>query len=265
MPHPFFDLPGPLAIGHRGCAGERPENTLVSFAKACEDGAQILESDVHVTRDGVPVLLHDDDVSRVSDGTGQVRDLSLAELQRLDAGHHFTAPDGTHPFRGQGVQVPALAEALAALPGMRFNLELKEDLPDLIEATVEVVRDADREALTLLTAAEDPLMARLRKHVESVGSSVALGACTGEVAGFALAARDGTPPPDGPMALQIPTHFVGQPLVTPALLDAAHAAGVQVHVWTINEPDEIAALLALGVDGIVSDHPARVVAARAGA
>jgi glycerophosphoryl diester phosphodiesterase len=81
------------------------------------------------------------------------------------------------------------------------------------------------------------------------------------VARFAVAARNGQPPAPGPMALQIPTHFAGQPLVTAELIEAAHAHGVHVHVWTINEPDEIAALLALGVDGIVSDYPARVVAA----
>ena len=128
--HPYFDLDTPIVIGHRGCAGEVPENTLASFEAALDAGAAILESDVHLTRDGVPVLIHDDAVDRVSDGSGRVGELGLAELERLDAGHRFD-PDGTgrHPFRGRGLRIPSLAEALAGFPTARFNLELKEDVP----------------------------------------------------------------------------------------------------------------------------------------
>ena len=261
MPHPFFALPVPLAIGHRGCAGCVPENTLASFARGLADGAVVLETDVHLTRDGVPVLLHDDDVGRVSDGEGPVREWTWSALCRLDAGYRFTEPDGSASFRGAGLRIPSLAEALDAFPDTRFNLELKEPLPGIVERTLAVVREAGREALTLVTAAADPLMARLREAVRATGAEVALGASAGEVARFAVAAMRGETPPAGPMALQVPTRFAGQPLVTEALLDAAHACGVQVHVWTINEPAEIAALLDLGADGIVSDFPARVAGA----
>jgi glycerophosphoryl diester phosphodiesterase len=263
MAHPFFALPRPLAIGHRGCAGEVPENTLASFARGAADGAVVIETDVHLSRDRVPVLLHDDDVARVTDGSGAVRDLSLAEIQRLDAGHRFTAADGSTPYRGAGLRIPSLAEALDALPGMRFNLELKEDCPEISERVLAVIRKAGREELTLVTSGEDALMEKLRAAVRRDGSAVALGASTGDVARFALAARDGVAPPPGPMALQIPTRFAGAPLVTPALLAAAHAHGVHVHVWTVNEPREIAELLDLGVDGVISDFPARVVRAAA--
>src|SRR6185436_2253121 len=97
--HPFFALPRPLAIGHRGCAGEVPENTIASFARAVADGAVVIETDVHMTRDRVPVLLHDDDVARVTDGRGPVRDRDFAALRGLDAGFHFAATDGSTPFR----------------------------------------------------------------------------------------------------------------------------------------------------------------------
>src|SRR5258706_894193 len=120
--HPFFALPRPLAIGHRGCAGEVPENTIASFARGAADGAVVIETDVHLTRDGVPVLLHDDDVARVTDGCGPVRDLDFAALRALDAGFHFAVRDGGTPFRGAGLRIPSLAEALTALPGLRFNL-----------------------------------------------------------------------------------------------------------------------------------------------
>jgi glycerophosphoryl diester phosphodiesterase len=263
MAHPFFALRRPLAIGHRGCAGEVPENTIASFERARADGAVVIETDVHLTRDGVPVLSHDPDVARVSDGSGAVRDLDWSALRRFDAGYHFTAPDGSTPFRGAGLRIPSLADALAALPGMRFNLELKEDRPEIAERVLAVIREAGREELTLVTSGEDALMQKLRAAVRRAGSRVALGASTGDVARFVRAVRDGVEPPAEAMALQIPSHFAGAPLVTAELVEAAHARGIDVHVWTINEPDEIAALLALEVDGVISDYPARVVRAAA--
>ncbi len=260
MRHPFFALPRPIAIGHRGSAGDAPENTLESFARALRAGAAILESDVHLTRDGVPVLIHDDDVGRVTEGSGAVRELLLAELQRLDAGWRFS-PDGgrSHPFRGRGLRIPTLAEALEALPGARFNLELKEGLPGIVERTLAVVRDAGREELTLLTAAEDALMAQLRAVVARDAGRVAIGASTGDVLDFVRTALSGECPRPGPMALQIPAEFAGRPLVTHELVAHAHAHDVQIHVWTVNDPSEMARLLDLGVDGIVSDHPDRAV------
>ena len=261
MTHPYFALPPPLVIGHRGCAGEVPENTLASFERGLEDGAAILESDVHLTRDGVPVLIHDDELDRVSDGSGRVAGLRFEELAALDAGYRFT-PDGgrSHPFRGRGLRVPSLDEALAAFPGARFNLELKEDLPGMVERTVEVVAEAGRCELTLLTAEADALMAKLREHLARTGAGCALGACTADVVDFVRSARDGGTPRQGPMALQIPAEFYGRPLVTRALVDHAHAHGVQVHVWTVNDPAEMVALLDLGVDGLITDFPARAAA-----
>jgi glycerophosphoryl diester phosphodiesterase len=261
MPHPFFEIPIPIVLGHRGAAGEMPENTLASFERGLADGATTIETDVHLTHDGVPVLIHDDDVARNTEGGGRVAGLTFEALRRLDAGYRFS-PDGgrSHPQRGRDLRVPSLAEALDAFPGVRFNLELKEDLPGLVEQTIEVIGVANRASLSLVTAADDALMARLRRHAAAEGVDVALGACVGEVAGFARAAVRGEAPPAGPMALQIPPDFGGRPLVTAALIEHAHRHGVQVHVWTINEPDEIRALLDLGVDGIVSDFPARVVA-----
>jgi glycerophosphoryl diester phosphodiesterase len=280
MRHPYFAIPLPIAIGHRGSAGDTPENTLESFARGLAAGAAILESDVHLSRDGVPVLIHDDEVGRVTDGEGPVRDLAEAELRRLDAGFRFS-PDGgrSHPFRGRGLRIPTLAEALAAFPGARFNLELKENLPGIVERALEVVREAGREARTLLTSADDALMARLRAHLargpgprgearasEGAGAGVALGAAVGDVLDFVRSALDGTRPRPGPMALQIPAEFAGRPLATRELVAHAHAHGVQVHVWTVNERAEMLRLLDLGVDGIVSDFPAlaaEVCAARA--
>lgn len=265
MVHPYLEIPTPIAIGHRGCAGEAPENTLPSFERALAQGAAILETDVHLTRDAVPVLLHDDAVDRVSDGRGPAREQSLAELRRLDFGYRFSPDAGrSHPYRGRGVRLATLQEAFERLPGARFNLELKEDLPGMVERTLELIREAGREALTLVTAAEDRLMARLREAIEASGSGVAQGASAGDVLAFLRAAERGVAPPPGPVALQVPPEFAGRPLVTRAFVAHAHAHGLQVHVWTVNEPDEMRRLLALGADGLVSDFPARVAEVAAG-
>ncbi|MDJ0847440.1 MAG: glycerophosphodiester phosphodiesterase [Myxococcota bacterium] len=259
MGHPYFDLPTPVVIGHRGCAGEAPENTLESFARGLEDGAAILETDVRVTRDGVPVLAHDPDLGRVSDGSGLVAEHDLVDLQKLDAGFHFRREPGEEPgFRGRGLRIPSLHEAFAAFPDARFNLEIKDDRPGLAEAVVELTARFGREAHTLLTAESGGVMARLHARLDAEGVDAARGASAPDVLGFLRAALDGSPPPPGPMALQVPADFRGQPLVTAPFVDHAHAHGIQVHVWTINEPAEMARLLDLGVDGLVTDFPARL-------
>jgi glycerophosphoryl diester phosphodiesterase len=260
--HPYFDLPTPIAIGHRGAAGEAPENTLVSFERAAVQGVAVLESDVHLSRDGEVVILHDDLLERTTDGRGPARERTLAELRRLDAGHRFT-PDGgrSFPFRGRGISIPTLAEVLERFPAMRFNLEIKEATPGLLERTIELV--AARADRILLAAADDRIMARLRDEVARRGVAVAIGASAGDVAGFVRAALEDKPPAPGPMALQVPAEVAGRPLVTPRFVEHAHAHGLPVHVWTINDPPEIERLLDLGVDGVMSDFPARVVAALA--
>jgi len=259
MRHPFFAPPTPLVIGHRGSSGEAPENTLPAFARALAQGAAILETDVHSTRDGVVVVYHDERVERTTDGAGAIAELDFAALRALDAGHCYS-PDGgrSFPFRGQGLRIATLAEAFEAFPGARFNVEIKRDDPALVEGTVRAVAAAGREDLTLLTAGDDAAMASLRRHLRETGLAPATGASAGDVLGFVRAATGGGAPPPEPMALQIPMEFAGRPLVTRELVSFAHAHEVQVHVWTVNDPEEMHRLLDLGVDGIVSDYPARV-------
>jgi glycerophosphoryl diester phosphodiesterase len=257
--HPFFDLPTPIAIGHRGSSGEAPENTLPAFARALEQGAAILETDVHATRDGVVVVYHDERVERTTDGAGAIAELSFAELRALDAGHRFS-PDGgrSFPYRGSGLRIATFAEALEAFPGARFNVEIKRDDPVLVDGTIRAVAEAGRAERTLLTAGDDAAMRRLRRRLDETGLAPAVGASAGEVVRFVQAAVLGGEPPPEPMALQIPPAFGGQPLVTAPLVAFAHVHDVQVHVWTVNDEAEMHRLLDLGVDGIVSDFPSRV-------
>jgi glycerophosphoryl diester phosphodiesterase len=204
--HPFFDLPRPLVIGHRGSSGEAPENTLPAFARALAQGAAILETDVHATRDGVVVVYHDERVERTTDGAGAIAELDFAALRALDAGYRYS-PDGgaSFPFRGKGLRIATLAEAFDAFPQARFNVEIKRDDPALVEGTVEAVAAAKREDRTLLTAGSDAAMARLRRCLRETALAPATGASTGDVIGFVRAATQGGAPPRDPDRVRRPS------------------------------------------------------------
>src|SRR4051812_44307137 len=126
--HPFLEgLRPTLHISHRGGALVAPENTLAAFREAVvRHRTDMLELDVHATRDGAIVVHHDDDLGRCTDATGAIASMSLDEVLRADAGYHFTQDDGkTFPYRGSGLRIPLLSEVLAAFLGVRFNLEVK--------------------------------------------------------------------------------------------------------------------------------------------
>ena len=260
MRHPFFELGRPVVLGHRGAAGTHPENTLESFAAALDQGAHVLESDVHVSRDGIPVLLHDPGVERVTQGEGQAAGLRLEELQALDAGYRFIDPGGAHSARGRGHRIPSLEEAFRRFPEARFNLEIKCRDQAAIEATLDLIDRFDRSDRTLLAAGEDEIMRDLRRAVARHPAAPALGASLGEIVAAVGSALGRGPMPDGVMALQIPPDFANRPLATRELIEHAHAHGVEVHVWTINDLDEIASLIDRGVDGIVTDLPGQMSA-----
>ncbi len=258
MPHPFFELSHPIVIGHRGAAGDHPENTLPSFEAALAEGAAVLESDVHVTRDGVPILLHDPTLERVCGVNGAAADRTWASLRTLDAGFGFEDARGERPFLGRGIRIASLEEAFEHFPDARFNLEIKCEGEPVLRETLRLIERFRRADQTLLTAGDDPVMRGLRRAVAASPVRPALGASLGEILAVIASALHGQPMPAGVMALQIPAEFAGRPLVTPALLEHAHAHGVEVHVWTINALPEIETLLDLGVDGIVTDHPGRM-------
>jgi glycerophosphoryl diester phosphodiesterase len=254
----------PRLFGHRGAAGVAPENTLPSFRRAWDDRADVLELDVHGTRDGEIVVLHDPTLDRTTDGSGPVAARTMAELASIDAGFRFT-PDGgrTFPFRGQGVRVPRLADLLAALPDAPLNIEIKQGEPAIVAEVVALVRRAA--APVVLAAEHDAIMQVIRAAASDLPTSCA----TDEVAAFMRAVWGGDVPalPEGAVALQIPPAFGDLVLVSPETVRAAHALGAEVHVWTINDPAEANRLLALGCDGIITDVPGvlrPVVASAAG-
>jgi glycerophosphoryl diester phosphodiesterase len=252
-PTRYLDGPRPRLFAHRGASGIAPENTLEAFTAGLDAGAERLELDVHATADGHVVVLHDPTVDRTTDGSGAVRTLSLAELKRLDAGARFTLPDGTMPFRGRDVRVPTLAELLEACPGVPVNIEIKQEEPAIEAAVLAVLDGFDARERTLLAAEESVIMDRIRVAAPAMLTSFA----APEVADFVYRFRDGRlddyRPPG--IALQVPPSFGDVTIVSAESVAAAHRLGLEVHVWTINEPAEMTRLLDLGVDAIMTDLP----------
>jgi glycerophosphoryl diester phosphodiesterase len=204
---------------------------------------------VHGTADGVVVVFHDDTLDRTTDGTGPLRARTLAEVERLDAGHHF--PGG----RGRGIRIPTLARLLETFPDVPLNIEVKQLDPPLEPAVLATLdRFAARER-TLLAAEEAEIMTRIRAAAPEMMTS----ASAEEVAEFVYRLRDGQLGGWEPRAraLQIPAAYGGIELVTPESVAAAHARRLEVHVWTINDEPEMHRLLDLGVDGLMTDFPAR--------
>ncbi|MGA8569198.1 MAG: glycerophosphodiester phosphodiesterase [Candidatus Binataceae bacterium] len=265
----FFDLPTPRVIAHRGASGEYPENTLAAFRAAAEAGAPYFELDVHMTRDGVVVVSHDPELSRTCGLDAAIRDLTLAELKRADAGWGFTTSraatiaatatpgDGAFPFRGRGIEVPALAEVFAAFPERRYVVEVKQSAPSLVAALLDVIERAGMRRQVLIASEEQAPIYELR----ALAPALPTGFPYHEIAGFMISLAPAAEPyqPRGD-ALQIPPEYEGWRLVTPQSVAAAHRLGVEVHVWTVNDPAEMLAMLDLGVDGIITDYPARLLA-----
>ncbi|MBI3388598.1 MAG: glycerophosphodiester phosphodiesterase [Deltaproteobacteria bacterium] len=249
----YFDPPRPRVFGHRGAAGVAPENTLPSFALALELGATYLELDVHGTRDGEVVVIHDPDLERTTNGHGPVREHTLAQLQQFDAGYQFSTGGAHFPYRGQGVRISTLAALLARFPGVKCNIEIKQEDPAIVDTVVRLIENGGRQGDVLLAAEHDTIMAAIRK---AVGDRIVTSFSTGDGIDFVnrLNTGFGDYHPIG-RALQIPPRFGEIELITADSVAAAHGFGLEIHVWTINDRAEIDRLLALGVDGIMSDLP----------
>jgi glycerophosphoryl diester phosphodiesterase len=249
----FFSDSLPRIFGHRGSAGTHPENTMESFQAAADLGVRYLETDVHLTRDGEVVVSHDDNLERACGRPGVIAELDYREIATMDAGFSFTL-DGVHfPFREKGLRVPRLAEVLSAFPGTRFNIDLKPEQTSIIELTLKVIDAAGMRRMVLLTSEFQARLDEIRAAAPAIPSSLGYF----EIAAFmqAMSARDAAYHPPGD-AIQIPTEYHSWKLATPETVEMAHRHGLEVHIWTVNEEAEMRAMLALGVDGIMSDFPA---------
>ena len=248
--HSYLSQPGPIAFAHRGGAGEAPENTLAAFEIAVTLGYRYLETDAHVTRDGVLVAFHDDRLDRVTDRTGAIAELGIVEVEAADAGYTFS-PDGgsSFPFRGRDIRVPWLEEILVRWPGVRINIDPKSD--PCVGPLVALLDRLGAWERVCIGSFSDRRLRRIRAL--SRGQ-----ACTSmgprSVALARLAATSGMMARLSADCVQVPIRRGPFPIVTKRFVQAAHRVGLPVHVWTINDEATMDDLLDFGVDGIMTDR-----------
>ena len=249
--HPFLDAPRPHAFAHRGGALEAPENTLPAFDAAIALGYGYLETDIQLTRDGVLVAFHDPTLDRVTDGSGRIAELTVAEVRAADAGFRFTSDGSTgHPFRGRGVTVPTLEELLLRWPEARVNVDPKSDA--CVEPLVQLILRLDATGRVCIGSFFDRRITRVRALS---GGRICTSMGSVAVAAAWAASRAGYMPRLNAACIQVPVRSRGVRIVDAAFIRAAHRARLLVHVWTVNTTAEMEALLDLGVDGVMTDRP----------
>ncbi|MEV7221471.1 glycerophosphodiester phosphodiesterase [Streptomyces sp. NPDC056353] len=234
--HPYLDHPGPLAFAHRGGAADGLENTLRQFRSAVEAGYRYIETDVHATRDGKLVAFHDATLDRVTDGAGRIADLPWENVR-----HARVA--GEEP-------VPLFEELLETFPEVRWNIDVKAE--PALGPLLELIRRHDAWDRVCVGSFSE---ARVVRAQRLAGPRLATSYGTRGVLGLRLRSW-GLPaaPRRSAVAAQVPEAQSGVRVVDHRFVRAAHARGLQVHVWTVNDPDRMHRLLDLGVDGIMTDH-----------
>jgi glycerophosphoryl diester phosphodiesterase len=258
-----------LNWAHQGGAKEGPSSTLFAMRQAVAAGADALELDVHLSKDSVLMVCHDATVDRTTDGKGAIADLTLDELRRLDNAYWWTPgtvvdhdnPDpDAYVHRGKATDDPefriaTLDEVLQAFPDTYLNFDIKQTAPAVVayeQPLAEALLRAGRVGDTIVASFNDAATDTFRGFAPEIHTSIG----TNGTAAFFQAVRAGETPPETPcVALQVPRTFGDIVVVDEAFVAAAHAHGLAVHVWTIDDEQEMADLIALGVDGIMTDRP----------
>jgi glycerophosphoryl diester phosphodiesterase len=235
--HPFLVHEGPIPLAHRGGAGEWPENTMPAFQGAIDLGFRYLETDVHATRDGVLMAFHDSTLDRVTDRVGVINELTYTEVREAKV-------NGKEP-------IPVFEDLLQTFPTARINIDAKED--SSVRPLIAMLRRLDCLDRVCIGAFSDKRLKGIRSEL---GDAVCLGLGPRSVAHLRVAAI-GVPIRSVPGQIaQVPVKLGPLTLVDKRFIASAHASGVDVHVWTIDDAAEMTRLLDLGVDGIMTDRPA---------
>ncbi|GHA80824.1 glycerophosphodiester phosphodiesterase [Streptomyces termitum] len=234
--HPYLDHPLPLPFAHRGGTADGLENTAAAFRRAAAAGYRYFETDVHTTADGVLVAFHDATLDRVTDGSGRIRDLPWAAVREARVA-------GKEPL-------PLFEDLLREFPRARWNVDLKTE--SALAPLVELIARADAWDRVLVSSFTEARVARAQRLA---GPRLATSYGVTGVAALRLRSF-GLPVPlrAGAVAAQVPEAQGGVRVVDRRFVRAAHARGLQVHVWTVNDPERMHSLLDLGVDGIMTDH-----------
>ena len=248
----------PLVIAHRGGKGLWPENSLFAFQRASALGVDMLEMDLHLSRDGELVVIHDRTLERTTNGEGPVAALSLEQLQALDAGYNWSADGGqSYPYRGQGIRIPSFIEVLEHTPAKAKVIEIK--VPDVgMEAllcdALTVHQQLDR---VIVGSFYDRSLQLFREQCPGVATSAGPGSVRMLVALNWVGLGSLLSP--SYQALQIPEAHNGLAIASPSLLKAAALRGLNVQLWTINEQPDMRRLLDLGAHALITDYPDRAL------
>lgn len=258
----FEGRPGdhrPLVFAHQGGEGRWPSNTMIAFRESIEIGADVLDADMHMTRDGELVLIHDETVDRTSDGSGEVRNLSLSELRELDFGYRFSTDDGqTFPYRGAGLGIVTLDELFSEFTDTRFGIEIKQTTPEAASKLCELIQEYGYEDRVLVSTFAQENMNVFRDSCPGVATS----ATDGEAKRFYIfqfirLSGFYSPPFD---SLQVPEYRSGTHVLTGSFVDAARRWNLPVVPWTINDPEDFDRIIRdFDVDGINTNYPDRLV------
>jgi glycerophosphoryl diester phosphodiesterase len=256
--HAFFGPDTPLVIAHRGGRGLWPENTLFAFRESAALGSDVLEMDIHSTQDDVLVVCHDETLDRTTNGQGPIHDLTLSEVQALDAGYQWTADEGaSYPFRGKGIRVPTLEEVFQTFPEMRLNIEIKQSNPPLSAPLCQMIRDYEMEERVLVASFDPSTMKGFRTQCPEVATS----ATAPEIRWFLrmhkfALGRIYRGPAE---AFEVPVRLGDRDIVTPRFIEDSERHNIRALVWTVNDVDQMERLLDLGADGILTDYPDRLL------
>ncbi|WP_229778847.1 glycerophosphodiester phosphodiesterase [Deinococcus knuensis] len=241
-------------VAHQGGELVRPSNTMLAYRHAADLGVDMLEMDLHGTRDGGLVLSHDATLDRLTDTRGAIADLTLKEVLAADAGYAFT-PDGgvTFPYRAQGVPPAQLGEVLAAFPDTWLTIEIKQAQPSIAAPFCEALRAAGAADRVVVASFSDAALAEFRTLCPEVMTSMT----ERELRPLVLLSKVGLSGLAGApgQVAQVPVRAGGIEVVTPGFVRAMHARGVAVQVWTVNDPAEMRRLIGMGVDGLITDRP----------
>ena len=255
---PFAAENGIIVLAHRGFRGQYPENTMLAFQKAAELGVDGLEMDIHATSDGDLVVSHDETVDRMTNGSGSIKEMTLAELQQLDAGYRWTADEGqTFPFRGQGITIPTLAEVFTAFPQFWINVDIKQAQPTIVMPFVQMIRQFGMAERMMVGSFDTATVHRFRQECPAVATA----ATEPDARRLVILRKLGLGRfYRGPaQAMQLPEWNGRIRVITPRFLKDAHRAGTAVHVWTVNETVDMNRLIKWGVDGLITDYPDRLL------
>ena len=240
-----------VAVAHRGGSALRPENTLLAFDHAVSLGVDGLECDVHLSRDGEAVIIHDPTVQRTTNATGAIREFTADQLARLDAAAHF-GPDRGWPYRGQEIGVPTLRTVLNRYRDLPIFVELKGNQPEVADRALAVIREADADDRVIVAGFSPVVIAHVRRvapHIPTSGSRPEVQSA--RIRSWLRMA----PRQTGYQLLSVPFMFRGQRVLTRGYVRAARSAGVIVYSWIVDRPEDLQAVIDWGVTGLISDRP----------